>query len=188
MGVRRSKGEAFHCECGDHAWARLTKGYVTLVSPDKAEVLVEFPRSALVKPKHGMPYGSYPHDRICAVRSINGRGTIQLHRELTDAPSDMVVDHRSRNTLDNRDENLRVCSITENNGNSIKPTYNNKKLTSTYKGVCWDKSNRHWKANISHAGKNVNIGVYCSERDAAEAYMFAAMDYFKDYSRFTKEI
>ena len=29
----------FHCQCGDHAWAALTRGFITLVSPQDAWLL-----------------------------------------------------------------------------------------------------------------------------------------------------
>ena len=42
---------------------------------------------------------------------------IYMHRYIMDFPSDMVVDHLSWNRLDNRVDNLRICTVAENNRN-----------------------------------------------------------------------
>jgi len=61
---------------------------------------------------------------------INGK-QIQLHRLITNANDEMVVDHRNHNTLDNRDINLKVCTRQENSWNYS----NNPANTSGHKGV-----------------------------------------------------
>jgi hypothetical protein len=42
---------------------------------------------------------------------------IYMHRYIMDFPDDMVVDHLSWNRLDNRVNNLRICTVAENNRN-----------------------------------------------------------------------
>lgn len=37
------------CECGDHAWARLTRGYVTMVQPEDAWLLQQTSWHALAR-------------------------------------------------------------------------------------------------------------------------------------------
>ena len=41
---------------------------------------------------------------------------------------------------------------------------------SKYRGVCWNKSNSSWKACLKVKGKNVHIGYFDDEVDAARAY------------------
>ena len=52
-----------------------------------------------------------------AIRRTETGGSVYLHRYLLDAPNDMVVDHINHNTLDNRRENLKLCTNQENNEN-----------------------------------------------------------------------
>jgi hypothetical protein len=58
-----------------------------------------------------------------AYRSENKK-TIYLHREIMQTPPGMDTDHINRNTLDNRKNNLRVCTHAENcKNNKKKGTY-----------------------------------------------------------------
>src|SRR5699024_11844646 len=42
--------------------------------------------------------------------------------------------------------------------------------TSRYKGVSWDKSRRRWRADIKVNGKQVHLGRFENEEDAAQRY------------------
>lgn len=54
-----------------------------------------------------------PNYYIC-----NRRGeTKKLHRLIMDCPRDKVVDHINHDTLDNRKQNLRICTVFENQQN-----------------------------------------------------------------------
>lgn len=72
------------------------------------------------------------------------------------------IDHINRERTDNRIENLRECTYTENHGNTTKQTNN----TSGYKGVTWHNRDRKWMAQI--AGEY--IGLFDTPIDAAMAY------------------
>ena len=52
-------------------------------------------------------------------------GSEPLHRQITNCPKGLTVDHINRNPLDDRKSNLRICTLKENNHNR-KVRCNNK--------------------------------------------------------------
>ena len=55
------------------------------------------------------------------------------------------LDHIDRNPKNNKIENLRAATKTQNKMNTVKRRGNNGKLnTSNFKGVSWDKENTKW--------------------------------------------
>lgn len=94
-------------------------------------------------------------------RNGNKRTLIHMHRVIMNAPGNMHVDHINGNTLDNRRENLRLCTPAENSVN--RPGFHG---SSKYKGVTLDKRRGRWYAR--HAG--THIGSFTNEIDAAIAY------------------
>lgn len=105
----------------------------------------------------------------------NGKPTyIQLHRFLCDAPEGMVVDHKNRNTLDNRrSRNLRVMTDAENKQN----TKRRKTGSSRYRGVYWNKRSKKWHAKLGLNGKQKFLGAFDNEIEAARAAQEARLKY-----------
>ena len=60
------------------------------------------------------------------VRSSNKK--IKLHRFVIDAPKNKIIDHINHNVLDNRKNNLRICTQNDNAKNKSKKTSRNKIL------------------------------------------------------------
>ena len=52
--------------------------------------------------------------------AIDNIDRVRMHRIIMDPPKNMVIDHINRNTLENRKENLRICTIAQNNKNRSK--------------------------------------------------------------------
>lgn len=75
-----------------------------------------------------------------------------------------VVDHIDGNKLNNTLRNLQVIS---NRENCIK---DKKQGSSKYVGVCWDRENHKWIAQIHYNGKTKKIGRFRYEQVAAKAY------------------
>jgi hypothetical protein len=107
------------------------------------------------------------------------RKHILLHRFIVDCPEGMVVDHINLNTLDNRRSNLRICSPTENKRNCKI----NKRNTSGFKGVSWNKAIGKWCAFISVDGKNKNLSAYDDINKAYQVYCEASKKHHKDFGR-----
>jgi hypothetical protein len=92
---------------------------------------------------------------------------IYMHRQIFGG--DDHVDHANHDTLDNRRSNLRSADKSENGGNKRKT-----RGTSRFKGVCWDKQNQKWYAQIGVRGRQYFLGYFTDEEDAAWAYNRAA--------------
>lgn len=116
------------------------------------------------------------------VRRTNNKekkgGTIIMSREIMQCPANMVVDHIDGNPLDNRRQNLRVCTRTENSRNR-RLSKNN---TSGYKGV--SRCLCGWQAVICVNRTRIYLGSYKTPELAAEAYNRAAQEYFGAFARF----
>lgn len=50
-----------------------------------------------------------------------------------------------------------------------------------FKGVCFDKARKKYKAHIMSCGKNITIGYYPTPEEAHEAYMKAASGHFGEF-------
>jgi hypothetical protein len=139
----------------------LTRGQVTLVDDENFSQLIMFKWFALWAPTSKSFY---------AARGSN-QHTIRMHRVILGAQPGECVDHRNRDTLDNRRENLRICTDAENRRNRGKQCNN----TSGFKGVCWNKRCHKWQARIMIDGNLINLGCFTIPEEAAVAYNSAAI-------------
>lgn len=108
------------------------------------------------------------------------KGTLRLlHRFIVNAPKNMLVDHINGNILDNRKENLRICSVIENSLNRK----GNKNSTSKYKGVSYKTQYKKWQAQITSKGKDYHLGYFDSEIEAARIYDIKAKELHGKFAR-----
>lgn len=125
---------------------------------------------------------------IYAKADIGGK-TISLHRFLVGAlPAEMEVDHVNGDGLDNRRENLRVCTKAENRRNERKRVPSDGAASSPFKGVIWDSERGMWQGRISIKGRTTNLGRFTSEQDAAVAYDIAAEKAFGPFARLNRDL
>jgi hypothetical protein len=88
------------------------------------------------------------------------------------------IDHIDRDPMNNRINNLRACSPNENRQN-VGPQ---KRNTSGYKGVSWNKRDNLWQAMISINGTTKNLGSFNCKHEAAKAYNKAAKTHYKEFA------
>jgi hypothetical protein len=123
------------------------------------------------------PYGR--HQGGYVLRSSGGKKFL-LHRVVTDAPLDLVVDHRNFNKLDNRKSNLRVCT---NKLNSAHRRSKQKNNTTGFVGVRRAYNGRgyssdKWMVFVAHKYR----GRFPSKKEAAEEYNRVARKMYGEFA------
>ena len=147
----------------------LTRGQVALV--DEADVEIVNMYAWYAKPWESGFYAA------ATVGSGRSKRHLRMHRLIL--PGSAQIDHKNRNGLDNRRENLRPATGTQNSANQSKRLGG----TSRFKGVSWDTHNRCWRASIACNRHGINLGRFQSELEAAMAYNTAALRLFGEYAR-----
>jgi len=88
------------------------------------------------------------------------------------------IDHINGNTSDNRIENLREATQSQNAMNRIIRVDNK----SGFKGVHFDKGAGKYKAQIMINGKRVCLGLFDCPKKASGAYAAAADKHYKQFA------
>ncbi len=125
---------------------------------------------------------------MCNV-AINGtRSRVAMHRFICClpkvekiGPKTLYVDHINHDTLDNRRQNLRIINPLQNVLNRIK----GKPKTHRYKGINKVYQGRlrcTWGAKIQFHGKEMWLGCFRTQEDAAQAYDEAARKYHGEFA------
>lgn len=84
-----------------------------------------------------------------------------------EVPEGYVIDHRNCNTADNRIENLRLATPSQNAHNASKRKDN----SSGYKGVSFFKPRSKWRGYVAHNKRTICVGYFDTPEQANEAVM-----------------
>jgi len=88
------------------------------------------------------------------------------------------IDHIDCNPLNNKIENLRIASDSENRFNTKKYKIN----TSGYKNINWDKSRNKWEVKINVNNKKIFLGRYDDIELADLVAIMAREKYHKQFA------
>lgn len=138
------------CDCGDHGFIPLQNWMTALISPEDVDKCRSF--------------GWNAQNRIqnFYVRSSTKKARKYLHRYILCAKENQIVDHISRDTMDNRRENLRFVTPSESSYNTVNPN------KCGYKGVT--RYSHGYFSSYRKNRKAVHIGCYKTALEAAVAY------------------
>ena len=103
---------------------------------------------------------------------------IHMHRVIAGLTRDdkRVVDHVNHDKLDNRRDNLRICSAAEN--------LRNQTSKKRYKGVFLlaGKRKKKWQSIIIFNRERHYLGTFATQEEAAMAYNAAAVKFFGEFA------
>jgi hypothetical protein len=95
-------------------------------------------------------------------------------------PHKAIIDHVNGDSIDNRIQNLRVATNSQNSKNSKIP----KRNTSGYKGVSRRKGSSKWFVSIRINGISRRITGFSDPQSAHEVYKKMAAEFHGEFARF----
>lgn len=170
----------------------LTRGKYARIDPEDAEEIGKynwFFKGGYAQRKISVWFGSWERGYFRPMQNEVMRDPIPewiwLPEKRTQRESEKVVDHKSRDSLDNRRENLRFANAVQSGRNRDVPVGK-----SGFRGVRFDpKSKRNpWRADIKIAGKYRSLGKFPTAELANEARRKAEAELFGEFSPRAKEL
>jgi len=104
--------------------------------------------------------------------------TLKMHQLIMDTQENQISDHIKHKLYDNRKNELRKVTYSQNSMNQQLSENN----TSGYTGVSFKKENNKWQAYITKNKKNIYLGYYDEFEDAVKVRKQAEEQLFGEFS------
>ena len=153
----------------------LTKGFVAEIDDADYEWLLQWKWTAVVTGKNIKRVYAYRREGWDNTRR-RWRSCVFLHRAVLDAPPEHDVDHINGDTLDNRRENLRLATRSQNLANSRRAVG-----STGFRGVTRTVSGEKMPFATQFRGRV--IGRFETAEEAARAYDAAAHEEFGPFAK-----
>ena len=105
------------------------------------------------------------------VITIINNKTVGLHQLLLGKKQDFIIDHRDANPLNNKKQNLRHCTDSQNRMNQ-----------KNVKGYYWDEKREKWRVRIAMNNKQLHLGYFIKKQDAIKVRRQAEQKYFGEFA------
>lgn len=146
---------------------KLTQGQVAIINDEDFDLIQNYSWIAQYVKHRNVYYA------VTALPVVNGKQpAISMHRLIMGAPKGVLVDHKNRNTLDNRKENLRLCNTFE----SARNKGVSKRNSTGLKGVSFCPSRNKYQALIGYNNKLIFLGRFDTAEQASMAYETKAQE------------
>lgn len=103
---------------------------------------------------------------------------VRMHHFVLPLRKGYMVDHINGNGIDNRRNNLRLVTKSQNMMNSGVRKNSTTKVT----GVSWHKQIKRWRAYISINKKQISLGTYLSLEEAIKARLNGENKFHKTFA------
>ena len=107
--------------------------------------------------------------KIGYTAGVINKKLIYLHQFILSKKQKFDIDHINRDKLDNRKQNLRHCTRSQN--------CINRKIS----GITWHKGVNKWRARITINYKEIRLGCFKYKQDAINVRINAEKQYFKKF-------
>lgn len=150
---------------------KLTQGYEAVVDDEDFDWLSKWKWSF----SHGYAVRGQYLGRDESLKLKHKYKRIYMHKEINKTPQNFETDHINRDRLDNRKENLRTVTRTENSRNHSA----HKQNITGVRGVVWRKRERLYVAQIGVNKKSIRLGYFKDIHDAIKARKQAEAVYYE---------
>ena len=143
---------------------------------DDVRSVFEYRDGALFRRSNGMRGYERPDGYVYTRLLGSSFGEHRLVHLLFTGEWPYQVDHKNGIRSDNRPENLRSATHSQN-------CFNRKPLSSHHKGCYWQPKRKKWIAQIGVDGSRKTIGYFDTETEAADAYRTASKQLHGEFGR-----